>query len=95
MGRLENSTKAMIRRWAKKHDLFIFSYNPYMGGRPGIPDFILIIGGYFVGIEAKSDTGKCSKLQLEMHRQIRDHDGFVYVVRNREDLENIETDFKL
>lgn len=48
--------------------------------KAGIPDILACIGGYFVAIEVKSDTGSPSDLQLQKIREIRKAGGFAFVL---------------
>lgn len=47
--------------------------------RSGIPDFIICYRGFFIGIEAKDNTGKQSKLQKEKEIKITGAGG-IYVL---------------
>ena len=47
--------------------------------RSGIPDFIICYKGFFIGIEAKDNTGKQSKLQKEKELKINGAGG-IYVL---------------
>lgn len=40
-----------------------------MGVRPGVPDFVLIIGGIAHGLELKADTGRLSQSQILAKRE--------------------------
>lgn len=54
--------------------------------KPGDPDIIACIDGRFVGIEAKTPTGKVSDIQLLRGRQIVDSGGCFYVIRSEDEL---------
>lgn len=56
----------------------------YWGGggftRSGIPDLLVCINGFFVGIEVKADRGRPSDLQLRQLRQIRKAGGIAILL---------------
>ena len=60
-----------------------------MYGTAGIPDIIACIGGRFFGFEAKTDTGKPTKLQEATIRKINDSGGVAAIVRSVEDVKQV------
>ncbi len=48
--------------------------------KSGIPDILACVGGYFVGIEVKSSTGKPSEIQLYHIREIKKAGGHAMVL---------------
>ncbi len=60
-------------------------------GNAGVPDFIVCVGGYFVGIEAKAGKGKTTALQEKNLRLIREAGGYAIVVNesNIDDLKSL------
>lgn len=58
----------------------------YRFGAVGSPDIIAIVGGYFVGIECKSPTGKQSEKQIEFQKKVERAGGQYILVRSVEDV---------
>ena len=52
-----------------------------MFSMPGIPDFVGVYRGRFFAIEAKSATGRPTKMQLAVHELIRKAGGVVEIVK--------------
>lgn len=52
----------------------------------GMPDIIAIIGGRFIGIEVKTETGTQSKDQIEWQRRCGKAGGIYIVARSWEDV---------
>lgn len=48
--------------------------------REGVPDLLICINGYFVGVELKARNGKPSELQLWNIDKIRESNGFAMVL---------------
>lgn len=48
--------------------------------KSGIPDLLVCVDGYFVGIEVKAQSGTPSELQLYNVRQIKQSGGFAFVL---------------
>jgi len=53
-----------------------------MGLRPGWPDLELIYRGQMIYIEFKSDRGRLSKDQRQVHAELKAAGAFVHVVRS-------------
>lgn len=49
-------------------------------GRDGVPDRIVVFGGYVYFVEVKTDDGKLSKNQNREHRRLRDAGTGVHTV---------------
>jgi len=58
-------------------------------GKPGLPDIIVLIKGMFIGLEVKTSNGKQSKIQKEAEENIKKNNGYYFIVRSIEDVENI------
>ena len=58
-------------------------------GRPGWPDVTCCVRGRFVGLEAKTGTGKQSKEQKECQEEIERAGGLYFVVRSLGDVKRI------
>lgn len=56
--------KKVITPWLKEQGIYYFKPRggPY-SSRPGIADYILCIGGQFIALEAKKNSGKQTDLQ--------------------------------
>lgn len=53
----------------------------------GSPDYILIIGGRFVGFEVKTEKGRQSDSQKIFEEKLREAGGFYFIIRSIEDAE--------
>ena len=60
--------------------------------KPGDPDIIACYRGFFIGIEAKTDTGKLSGWQEMRRDQIVKADGIWVLARCKEDVEEVLDD---
>jgi len=49
-------------------------------GNAGVPDFLVCLNGYFIGIEAKAGKGKTTALQDKNLRQIEAAGGYALIV---------------
>ncbi len=56
-------------------------------GQRGVPDRILLHKGKWYAVELKAPGKKPTKLQLHEHVTIRKHDGLVYVIDSKEDVD--------
>lgn len=89
----EGRVKAKVRAWLKR--LGIWFYCPVSNGMGahGIPDFVCVVKGRFLGIETKAPGKRrnVSELQKMQGRSIVDAGGLWFVVDNpEEDLPLIE-----
>lgn len=57
------------------------------GLRAGAPDLVMLIGGYFVGLEVKTPTGRLQPTQAAAAEKIRAAGGIYQVVRSVDDVE--------
>lgn len=57
---------------------------PY--SKPGDPDLICCVDGRYIGIEAKTPTGKPTELQLQRGREIEQAGGIWILARSVEDV---------
>jgi len=60
----EKNFENRVKKFLKEHGCWFVKY--WGGGeftKAGVPDILACIGGQFVGIEVKSDTGRMSALQ--------------------------------
>jgi Holliday junction resolvase len=59
-------------------------------GTSGIPDFIAIVGGQFIGIECKADpTKQPTELQKKQGERIKTAGGEWYLVRSYDDIDEV------
>ena len=80
-GKVKNRLKTML----KQHGIWF--YMPQAGpfGKAGIPDFILIVEGKFVGVECKADKSKKpTPLQVIAMEDIEKAGGKCFVVRDND-----------
>lgn len=69
----EGKVKQFIKKYMKSEFPNAWQYCPMGGafGKAGVPDFLYLISGVLVGIEAKAEHGKLSQLQeLTMKQMI-------------------------
>jgi hypothetical protein len=58
--------------------------------RNGIPDYIWIFKGLFIGLELKTPTGRVSESQKDFHDDVsKKGQGFCFVIRSLQDLERV------
>lgn len=71
----EKQFENKIKNFLKFHDIWYFKV--WGGGysKAGIPDLICCIGGKFVALELKSDTGKPTELQKYNIKKIKESGG--------------------
>lgn len=55
--------------------------------KPGDPDLICCVDGHYIGIEAKTPTGRASELQLQRGREIEKAGGIWILARSVEDVQ--------
>jgi len=79
----EAKVKDAIRAELKAagEDLWFFMPIGGMFSIPGIPDFVGLRRGRFFAIEAKSATGRPTKMQLDVHELIRKAGGVVEIIK--------------
>lgn len=86
-GRVKNRLKVML----KKHSVWFYMPQAGAFGRAGIPDFILIVEGRFVGVECKADRRKKpTPLQVTAMQQIDDAGGKCFVVSDYDTQDELE-----
>lgn len=57
--------------------------------KPGDPDIVVCYRGMYIGIEAKTKTGKVSDIQKFRHQQIEEAGGIVIVARSVDDVKEV------
>jgi hypothetical protein len=78
----EGKVKARVKKTIQSFGGAIYCCMPVTGGygNSGYPDFVLCVGGIFVGIETKTGQNKPTALQSAHHATIADAGGFWMVV---------------
>ena len=68
----EGKVKLYIKKFMKAHFPNAWQYCPMGGpfGKSGVPDFLYLIEGILIGIEAKADKGRLSELQAQTLKQM-------------------------
>lgn len=77
----ETQFKAKVQRLLTEHGVW---HVKFMGNRftkAGVPDILACIGGWFWGIELKTNTGRTSPIQDYQLEQIRKAGGRTIVLR--------------
>jgi len=70
---LERDIKRQIKNYSKKvSGLYLFHYSAYMG-EAGIPDYIGVYNGYFIGIEVKRPGNDLTMKQEQKIKTLREH----------------------
>jgi Holliday junction resolvase len=85
----EGRSKAAIKRWLDRHDIWYFMPAANGFGKVGIPDIICIVAGRFVGIEVKA-PGKENNLtenQKTRIEEIQRAGGIAFVASHVETVE--------
>ena len=59
------------------------------GAKKGFPDIIVVVDGYFIGLEVKTLIGRQSEHQKAMEKLIIENGGVYVVVRSLDDVINI------
>ena len=85
-GRVKNRLKAML----KKHDVWFYMPQAGAFGRAGIPDFVLIVEGRFVGVECKAGRKNPTPLQIATMKQIDDEGGKCFLVYDYDTQDELE-----
>jgi Holliday junction resolvase len=87
----EGRIKAKLKAMLKRHGVWHFCPANNGMGKSGIPDFICIVNGKFVGIECKADpTKKPTELQWLRAKEIKDAGGDWHLVCSSEDITGVE-----
>jgi hypothetical protein len=86
----EGKIKARLSARLKAEKVWYFCPQSGIYGAAGIPDFIAIAGGQFIGIECKADgSKKPTALQVLRMKQIEDAGGKCFVVYSDETIEEV------
>lgn len=83
----EGKVKLYIKKFMKIHFPNAWQYCPMGGpfGKSGAPDFLYLIDGILVGIEAKADKGKLSAIQELTLKQMSAQGALCAVVYGRDE----------
>lgn len=87
----EGRIKAKLRDMLKRNGIWYFCPANNGMGKSGIPDFVCIVDGLFVGIECKADpTKKPTELQNKRAEEILTAGGEWYLVNSPESILEVE-----
>lgn len=88
----EGKVKAKITKLLKSYAPDVWYFMPQAGpfGKAGTPDYIICIGGKFLGVEAKSDTGRATALQTQCMLKIDAAGGRTMIVNGDISLEYLD-----
>lgn len=92
MNQIENDVETYLYNQAKKHDILCYKFTAPSTG--GVPDRILIGNGKTIFLELKRPGEKPRKLQVAVHKKMREHGATVFVADTKE-LVNDVIDFIL
>lgn len=76
----EKNFENKIKKWLTDNGCWYVKFFANAFTPSGVPDILASVGGYFVGIEVKAQTGRASELQLWNVRKIRNSGGYAWVV---------------
>lgn len=76
----EGAVKRSVRRVLDATGMYYFLPVSNGMGRMGVPDFIGVLNGRFIGIEAKAGKGKPTMLQLRALEAIENAGGLALVI---------------
>ena len=76
----EKSFENKVKKFLKDNNCYYVKQFGCAFTRAGVPDLLACIGGYFVAIELKAETGRPSELQLLNIRQIQGANGIAMVL---------------
>lgn len=86
----DKNQPGLVKLWQQHGKLWVSTDK--QGG--GAPDGFLLHRGLWLAIEIKSRTGTLTKPQQDLHAQIADKGGIVYIIRTEQDaldLINVKT----
>ena len=63
-------------------------------GKKGLPDIVLVLNGYFIGLEVKRPSGVQSEAQKEAQKDIESAGGKYFLVRSIDDVEKVLKEYK-
>ena len=83
----EGKVKLYIKKFMKTHFPNAWQYCPMGGpfGKSGAPDFLYLIEGILIGIEAKADKGRLSAIQELTMKQMSAQGALCAVVYGKDD----------
>lgn len=82
----EQKLKRQLKRIIEENNGYWSLVQGGQYSKPGDPDLIACIDGRFIGIEAKTPTGRQSDMQKLRQKQIEDAGGIYLLVRSEEEL---------
>lgn len=85
----EARIKADIRRFLTESGAFWSNVQGGPGSKPGDPDIVACYKGRYIGLEAKTETGRQSDIQKVRESEIRDAGGVYAVVRSVDDVRKV------
>lgn len=77
MKQIENDVETYLYNQAKKHNILCYKFTA--PSTTGVPDRILIGNGKTVFLELKRPGEKPRKLQIAIHKRMREHGATVFV----------------
>jgi len=92
----EGKVKDQVRTLLRHYNVWYFMPVSSGMGRHGIPDFVCIVAGRFVGIECKADPTKLpTPLQLKCMGEIQAAGGLWFLVDDEQSLRTVEVALKM
>lgn len=85
----EAKLKSDIRKYLNSKKIYWASIQNGFGAKPGDPDLVLCVCGRFIALEVKAPEGRQSEIQRMREKQIRDNDGWYFVVRSLDQVKSL------
>lgn len=76
----EKTFENKIKKYLTDNGAYFVKFFANRMTKTGVPDILACVGGYFVGIEVKAQTGKPSPLQIHNVEEIKKAGGFAFIV---------------
>lgn len=89
MKQIENDVETYLYNQAKKHDILCYKFTA--PSTAGVPDRILIGNNKTVFVELKKPGAKPRKLQVAIHKIMREHGAIVFVADTKSLVDDIIT----
>lgn len=83
----ERDVENYLIKKCKEYNILCFKFTS--PSNAGVPDRILIGYGYTLFIELKRPGEMPRPLQLEIHKKMRNHGAYVFVIDNKNDIDAI------
>lgn len=76
--RTDSNQAAIVKAWRRMGKMVILAHRQ----GDGAPDCYLLHMGVWLAVEFKTEKGKLTDDQKQLHQKVRDKGGTIYVIRN-------------